>query len=79
MQTYTFVCLNARRASTIVDIVQLEADKCRSHAEALLTRHASADRIEVWDEAELVEVIDRAEPASAYEGERLTLRSPTAN
>lgn len=79
MQTYTFVCLNARRASTVVDIAHLEAGDCRNHAEGLLAGHASAERIEIWNEAELVDVVDRAGPSAACEDERATHQTPAAN
>lgn len=78
MQTYTFVCLNARRASTVVDIAHLEAGDCRNHAEYLLARHASAERIEIWNEAELVDMVDRTGQSGARQDERETRPTPAA-
>ncbi|CAN7482639.1 hypothetical protein [Caulobacter sp. LjRoot300] len=58
-QSFTFLCLADNEVATHVDIQALDADGLRAHALGLLREHASAARIEVWQNDDLVLTLPR--------------------
>lgn len=54
IETFSFICLAENEVATHVDIQALSKDGLRSHALGLLREHASAARIEVWQDDSLV-------------------------
>jgi len=61
MAVYTFVCLAQNQVAGMVDIQDLPGDSYRPHALGLLREHASAAAVEVWQDDEVLETIDRTD------------------
>jgi hypothetical protein len=61
---YTFLGNSKAGATLFMDIAGFESDdRARAHALALLSQHDSADIVEVWRAANLVDQIPRPNPA----------------
>ena len=59
MAVYTFVCLARKQVAGAIDIQDLPGGDYRQHALGLLREHASAAAVEVWQDDEMLETIDR--------------------
>jgi hypothetical protein len=58
MTVYTFFCQGADRAPSLVDLQDLPSEAYREHALSLLREHASAAAVEVWQEDNLLDIIE---------------------
>jgi len=78
-ESFTFICLADNEVATHVDIQEMGADGLRAHALSLLREHASAARIEVWRNDDLVLTLPRdgVRPFSPHRGP-MTNDGPTA-
>ena len=58
---YTLLCVRPDGVASLVDLMAARDFKIVRHrAEALLTEHRSADRVEVWRDGALLEELERA-------------------